>query len=68
MGWRQVSSETQGVRMSSTMTMETDQPAEKTKTDSSTVSHEHMLFTREVGSLSLCLLDCKNSCAFAQIS
>ncbi|XP_044497867.1 5'-nucleotidase SurE [Mangifera indica] len=48
MGWRQVSSETQGVRMSSTMTMETDQPAEKTKTDSSTVSHEHMLFTREV--------------------
>lgn len=48
MGWRQVSSETQGLIMSSTMTMEIDRPAENTKTDSSAISQEHMLFAREV--------------------
>lgn len=46
MGWRQVSSDTQGGKMLSTMTMDTD-PAVQTETDSSTISQEHLLFRRE---------------------
>ncbi|KAH7573768.1 hypothetical protein JRO89_XS03G0204500 [Xanthoceras sorbifolium] len=47
MGWRQVTSETQGGKMLSTMTMETDSAAQ-TETDTSTALQDHLLFKREV--------------------
>ncbi|KAJ4722450.1 putative 5'-nucleotidase surE [Melia azedarach] len=46
MGWRQVTSETQGGKMLSTMTMETDSAA-RTETDTSTILQENLLFRRE---------------------
>lgn len=51
MGWKQVASDAQGGKMLSTMTMETDLLA---GTDmNATTSQEHLLFKREVRSLSL---------------
>ncbi|KAK9288739.1 hypothetical protein L1049_017203 [Liquidambar formosana] len=47
MGWRQVTSNIQGGKMLSTMTMDTDSFA-STETDASTISQEHRLFKREV--------------------
>ncbi|KAI9114826.1 hypothetical protein K1719_013839 [Acacia pycnantha] len=46
MGWKQVTSETEGERMSSTMTMDVD-IAVPTETNTSSVSPEHLLFRRE---------------------
>uniref|UniRef100_A0A5B7C3Q1 Survival protein SurE-like phosphatase/nucleotidase domain-containing protein n=1 Tax=Davidia involucrata TaxID=16924 RepID=A0A5B7C3Q1_DAVIN len=46
MGWRQVTSDAQGGKMLSTMTMETNLAC--TEMDASTVSQEHILFKREV--------------------
>ncbi|XP_059649720.1 uncharacterized protein LOC132295461 [Cornus florida] len=46
MGWRQVTSDAQGGKMLSTMTMDTN-PA-FTETDTSTVSQEQLVFKREV--------------------
>jgi len=48
MGWRQVTSETEGRRMSSDMT-NTDTDTSK-KIGTSSASSEHLLFAREVGS------------------
>ena len=48
MGWRQVTSDAQGGRMLSTMTMETNSSA-STEMDVSTISQERLLFKREVG-------------------
>lgn len=48
MGWRLVSSETQGGQMLSTMTMDKD-VANFPDMDASTISAEHRLFKREVG-------------------
>lgn len=50
MGWRLVSSETQGGQMLSTMTMDKD-VAELPDMDASTISAEHRMFKREVGFL-----------------
>ncbi|KAK2974028.1 hypothetical protein RJ640_011393, partial [Escallonia rubra] len=47
MGWRQVTSEAQGGKMLSTMTMETNSVA-CTDMDASTISPDHLLFNREV--------------------
>ncbi|KAI9194902.1 hypothetical protein LWI28_010029 [Acer negundo] len=47
MGWRQVTSETEGGKMLSTMTMETDSAAQ-TETNTSTALQDHALFKREV--------------------
>ncbi|KAK3040577.1 hypothetical protein RJ639_029023 [Escallonia herrerae] len=47
MGWRQVTSEAQGGKMLSTMTMETNSVA-CTDMDASTISPDHLLFKREV--------------------
>lgn len=47
MGWKQVTSGTQGERMSSTMTMDVD-TAVPTETNAVSVSPEHLLFRREV--------------------
>lgn len=52
MGWRQVTSNTQGRRVLSTMTMDTN-PEVCTEMDASPRSGEHLLFKREVGSLYL---------------
>ncbi|KAF7837288.1 survival protein SurE-like phosphatase/nucleotidase [Senna tora] len=46
MGWRQVTTETHGQKMSSTMTMDID-TATPTETDTTFVSPEHLLFSRE---------------------
>ncbi|KAK9139845.1 hypothetical protein Scep_009526 [Stephania cephalantha] len=48
MGWKHVSSERQGQRMSSTMTMETDTPAGYDINLSSNISSGHLIFKREV--------------------
>lgn len=50
MGWRQVTSDAQGDKMLSTMSMETNS---STFSDigASTISQEHLLFKREVRSL-----------------
>lgn len=48
-GWRQVTSETEGPKMSSDMT-NTDTETSK-NFDSSSASPEHLLFAREVGGL-----------------
>ncbi|PON80085.1 Survival protein SurE-like phosphatase/nucleotidase [Parasponia andersonii] len=47
MGWREVSSELQGGKMLSTMTMESDS-ARSVENDTPTVSEDHRLFQREV--------------------
>ncbi|KAK3042145.1 hypothetical protein RJ639_001265 [Escallonia herrerae] len=47
MGWRQVTSEAQGGKMLSTMTMETNSVA-CTDKDASAISPDHLLFKREV--------------------
>lgn len=48
MGWRRVTSEMQGGKMLSTMTMDTDS-AVTIETDTSTPLEEDLLFRREVG-------------------
>lgn len=47
MGWRDVTSDTRGGKMLSTMTMETD-AAGSAETDAQNVSADHRLFQREV--------------------
>ncbi|KAJ7980049.1 5'-nucleotidase surE [Quillaja saponaria] len=47
MGWKQVTSGTQGGKMLSTMTMETDNEA-PTETDTASISPDHLMFKREV--------------------
>ncbi|OWM74258.1 uncharacterized protein LOC116208606 isoform X1 [Punica granatum] len=47
MGWRQVTSNVQGGKMLSTMTMDVDSPVQ-TEASASTVSQDYLLFNREV--------------------
>lgn len=49
MGWRQITSETQGGKMLSTMTMETDSAAQPV-TETPTILQDQLLFGREVKS------------------
>ncbi|XP_031397996.1 uncharacterized protein LOC116208606 isoform X2 [Punica granatum] len=47
MGWRQVTSNVQGGKMLSTMTMDVDSPVQ-TEASASTVSQDYLLFNREI--------------------
>ncbi|XP_024931219.2 uncharacterized protein LOC107423200 isoform X2 [Ziziphus jujuba] len=64
MGWRQVTSDKQGGKMLSTMTMDTNSPA-STEIETPVISAENLLFKREItvtplGALSPAEVDCQD--------